>query len=141
MAYATIADVRARRSELDESAIPDEQVAAALDGAEAEVDAMLARRYAVPFDPVPKLVKSLTIDLATAQALDETFTGRGVDEEPRLSQSIRRRALARLKALAEGEAVLPGLSRSGGALSSTAGQVSSLASWDLYREPKPEWPA
>lgn len=139
MAYATVADVRGRISHLQ--GVPDARIEAALEGAEGEVDATLSRRYAVPFDPVPKLIKSITLDLATAQVLDDSFSGGGEEEEPKLSQSIRRRALARLRDLKDGVTALPGLTPTGGVLSSTAGQVSSLAEWDLYKEPRPQWPA
>lgn len=46
------------------AALTDGQIEAAIVNAQAEVDARLRGRYPVPFDPVPALVASITLDVA-----------------------------------------------------------------------------
>lgn len=68
-AYATTDDVRlvvARDQDKARSTaeLGDDQLDAAIEDAQAQVDGYLRGSYETPFDPVPALVKSLTVDIA-----------------------------------------------------------------------------
>lgn len=64
--YATTAEIRAEAgftgaANLDESFVEEQRRAA-----ESYINGALGRAYTVPFDPVPEIVKTLTIKLAAA---------------------------------------------------------------------------
>ena len=72
VAYATAEDVRSAvardflRQDRSPASLDDAQVASAIDNAQAQVDGYLRGSYETPFgDPVPALVKSLTVDIAS----------------------------------------------------------------------------
>lgn len=85
MAYTSPADIRSvLGSPTDPStaaSLPDETLQVAADEAQAEVDATLAGRFAVPFDegnapvPVPPLVASITRDIAAFLATMQLLKG------------------------------------------------------------------
>lgn len=70
VAYATPDDVRGAitrdLTKLKQSAasMSDEQIQANIDNAQSQVDGKLRRLYSVPFNPVPAMIKSITIDIA-----------------------------------------------------------------------------
>lgn len=106
------------------SSLGDAVLAAALDSAQAEVDARLAGRYQVPFFPgaVPSLVVSLTVDVA-AYLATLTFresTDLSVDDPIRLRYA---RAQELLRQLGSGELDLPGVT-SGGDTPATSGRAT-----------------
>lgn len=76
-------------------------VAEALTSASAEVDGYLARRYAVPLDPAPPLVRTLTVSIALWNLLGR----RPGLEEPAIEKRYRA-ALDLLRLIARGDATL-----------------------------------
>jgi phage gp36-like protein len=125
MAYSTQDDVlsmippaelAALTSEAGE--VPDSQVvAAAISRADAEIDAALGLRYAVPLSPVPERVKTLSVDLA----LYHLYSRRGV--APEVWRRKYQDALAFLKQVAGGQATLAG---SGGEPNGASREVPEL---------------
>jgi phage gp36-like protein len=77
-----------------------EVVEVCLARAAAEIDAYLAGRYVVPFNPVPERVKSLAVDLA----IYHLYSRRGV--MPEIREKNYQKALACLRELAGGQARL-----------------------------------
>jgi len=134
MAYSTLEDLLAMitASELAELTTesgddPDpEVVSQAITKADAEIDAYLGIVYEVPFSPVPLLIKSLSVDLA----LYHLYSRRSV--APAVRRQRYEAALAFLKGVASGQAVLPGV---GGIL------VTQISSADrrFSRETLEDW--
>jgi phage gp36-like protein len=89
----------------DSGETPDSQVVAeAINRAEAEIDAYLGSRYALPLTPVPDQVKGLSIDMA----LYHLYSRRSV--APPIRRQKYEAALSLLKQIAAGEAVVEGAS-------------------------------
>ena len=85
----------------DSGDTPDSQVVAeAIQRADAEIDAYLGIRYALPLTPVPDQVKGLSMDVA----LYHLFSRRSV--APAVRRQKYEEALSFLKLVAAGEAVL-----------------------------------
>ncbi len=85
--------------------VPDSQVTAeAIAWAEDEVNAYVGARYQVPLNPVPAKIKGLTVELA----LYSLYARRGV--APAVRRERYEAAMAFLKRVAEGLAVLEGVS-------------------------------
>jgi phage gp36-like protein len=112
MAYSTQDDILSMIPQTELAAltseageIPDGQtVAEAISRADAEIDAALGLRYAVPFSPVPERVKTLSVDLA----LYHLYSRRGV--APEVWRRKYQDALAFLKQVVGGQATLAGSS-------------------------------
>lgn len=111
MPYATPTDLAERLgpdllaflADDDGDAAPDTPIlTAALDDATAQIDAMLARRYAVPFDPVPERLVRLTVTLA----VHHLYLRRREALPPETALACTR-ARAELRDLATARAVLP----------------------------------
>jgi phage gp36-like protein len=111
--YATVGDVQEALAgdgdphTVTAAALPLGRVAAAILSAESEVDARLAGRYRVPFDPVPQLVRDVTVGIA-AYVADLGWRG-GVDYESEQDPVLLAHARAQrlLTGLADGSIVLP----------------------------------
>jgi len=89
----------------DSGDTPDSQVVTeAIDRADAEIDAYLGSRYALPLSPVPDQVKGLSMDMA----LYHLYSRRSV--APPVRRQKYEAALSFLKQIAAGEAVLAGAS-------------------------------
>lgn len=112
MAYCTESDLlslipQKELAELttDAGDTPDSQmVAEAIDRADAEIDAYLGSRYALPLTPVPDQVKGLSIDMA----LYHLYSRRSV--APPVRRQKYEAALSLLQQIAAGEAVVEGAS-------------------------------
>ncbi len=108
MAYCTQADIEKlvpvhELAELttESGSQPDSEVVqACLARAAAEIDAYLAGRYVVPFNPVPDRVKSLAVDLA----IYHLYSRRAV--MPEIREKNYQKALAFLREVADGQARL-----------------------------------
>lgn len=92
--------------------ITDAQITAEIDNAEAQINSVLARRYAVPFESgsVPTLVTQLTADIA-AYLSDLSYRGgAGRQYDSRLNPLVLRyeRASTFLTWLRDGEVDIPG---------------------------------
>lgn len=146
MAYSGPDDIEVRLASLgtlkptDRNKI-DPRIEQGISYADALIDSRLSSRYRVPFVPVPDLIRHISADLAAAFSLDGGFSGGGEDDEPKLSQSIRARALKELESLANGGTVLSGASPpepepgSGSGVvpnHSRLGQRPVLESWNMY---------
>jgi phage gp36-like protein len=111
VAYAQVSDVRiavsrdSNRPRNTAAEMSDEHIQAALDNAQAEIDAKLRHRYTTPFLPTPLLVKSVTIDIAAYLA---TINFRQERNIPDGDATVRRwmRACCLLDDLAKGVANL-----------------------------------
>jgi len=87
----------------DSGDIPDSQVVTeAIDRADAEIDAYLGSRYALPLEPVPDQVMGLSMDMA----LYHLYSRRSV--APPVRRQKYEAALSFLKQIAAGEAVVAG---------------------------------
>ncbi len=110
MAYCTESDLLSlipvkELAELttDSGDTPDSQVVAeAIDRADAEIDAYLGSRYALPLSPVPDQVKGLSMDMA----LYHLYSRRSV--APPVRRQKYEAALSFLKLIAAGEAIVEG---------------------------------
>ncbi len=113
--------------------LADEAVAAgALDQAEAQIDAYLGGRYAVPLNPVPPLIRGLAADLA----LYHLYSRRSV--APPVRQKKYEAALAFLKEVARGDVSLEALGLKPAGTSREAPEVQS-ASRVFDRDRMGEW--
>lgn len=81
MAYATLAELLSRFGDVAQVADVDgtgevdaEKVARALGDADAEIDAALVGRYALPMVPVPDLLTRIACDLARESLYDDAPT-------------------------------------------------------------------
>jgi len=81
MAYATLAELLSRFADIAQVADVDgtgeidaEKVARALGDADAEIDAALVGRYALPMAPVPDLLTRIACDLARESLYDDAPT-------------------------------------------------------------------
>ncbi|OPX20371.1 MAG: hypothetical protein BZ151_04395 [Desulfobacca sp. 4484_104] len=100
--------------------IPDPAIVAeAIAQADSEIDVYCAVRYAVPFDPVPSLVKSLSVDVAAYHL----YSRRSV--APEVRRQKYEDAITLLKAISQGTAVL---SMSSGVLTPNGREVAELTS-------------
>lgn len=110
MPYCTIEDLL---KQLDEAAlieltddagsgeVGEEVAAAAIADADAEIDAHAGLAHAVPLDPVPPLIRRLSVDLA----LHNLYARRG-GVVPESRERRHERALALLSRIAEGKIAL-----------------------------------
>jgi phage gp36-like protein len=78
-----------------------ERVAEAVEQADAEIDAYISKRYGVPLDPVPALVKKLSVDMAVYNLYSRT-----VMSAPEIRRERYADAIKRLEAIARGTAGL-----------------------------------
>lgn len=104
--YATLEDVRALvpqdvLTELTDdeglSEVNEARVAEALTRAASEVDAYAGGRYAVPLNPVPEMVRTLTVDMALYH-----LYARRVSAMPEVRAERYRTALRQLEGVARG---------------------------------------
>lgn len=113
MAYATyeeVQDVLARdasRQDGTAASIDEQTITAQIEAAESEINSRLAGQYTVPFNPVPKLINHLTVDIA-AYLADLVFR-ETQDYNTDLNPVYLRyqRAQAMLSQLQAGTAVIP----------------------------------
>lgn len=124
MPYASTTDLFARLApdllsllaDDDGDAAPDTAIlTAALDDASAQIDAALARRYAVPIDPAPDRLVRLAVDLAVA-----FLYRRRREALPAEAAAALTEALLDLVDLADGTAALPGVAPQTSPLDSTS---------------------
>lgn len=119
MSYATRADLEAAFSAAEIAQLESQglDIEAALARAEEEVNSYLAVRYAVPVAPVTEHVKTVTLDIARYRIFPIESEG-----EP---QERYERAIAWLKDVVAGRALLPGVTPAGdtGAAVPGVGQV------------------
>ena len=85
MAYSTIADIKESLDEAvliyltdDEGTgtVNDDRVLGAVGKADSEIDGYCQKRYVLPFDPVPNIINTLSVDIAIYQL----FSRRGFRE-------------------------------------------------------------
>ncbi len=126
MAYSTQTDIEKlipveELSELTAEAggVPDaEVVAEAIAKAEAEINAYCGGRYAVPFSPVPEVVRSLAVDMA----IYHLFSRR--DQMPEIRRQKYEDAIKFLRDVSRGLATL-GEMEGGAARDSGIAEISS----------------
>lgn len=146
MAYCSEAEIRLRAPAMPGDATGDSQVGEAIEAAEAEIDARLSGRYPVPFNPVPRLINAIAIDLAAAWALSAAFSAEGVDDQVKYAEYLEKRARELLEMLVKGELVLADAGDPVAASVpplgiSTFGQTPKIAGFDPYGKlPFPELP-
>jgi phage gp36-like protein len=71
--YASISEIRVEAGFEHAHNLKDSTIDQQRRAAEAEINASLSRAYTVPFTPVPEIVKTLTIQLASALLLDTAY--------------------------------------------------------------------
>jgi phage gp36-like protein len=112
-AYVTVPEVRenlradGEDTTVTASRLPEARVSWAIKQAEAEIDARLSSRYAVPFNPVPQLVWDVALSIASY--LTDLWYRGGVDYESERDPVLLAYARARdlLKGLMDGSIDLP----------------------------------
>jgi len=86
MPYSAVADIRDALDEAvliyltdDEGAglVDEDRVTAAIAAADAEIEGYCQKRYDLPFDPVPAIIRTLSVDIAVYKL----FTRRGFRED------------------------------------------------------------
>lgn len=107
--YATLADILEQVAEAELIALTDDTESAVVDQTVIEraitnagtvIDAHCGSRYAVPFDPVPELVRMYAVDLATYNL----FSRRTHVPVPEVITERQKQALAFLRQVQKGEA-------------------------------------
>lgn len=93
---AELAEITAESGDTPDAAVVSEAIAKA----DSEIEAYCGVKYRLPFDPVPERVKSLSVDIA----LYHLYSRRSV--APAVRRQKYEDAIALLKAIAQGEAVL-----------------------------------
>ncbi len=110
MPYCTLSDLLCQVSEsvliqLTDDANTGSVVATvinqAIADADAEIDGYCGKRYALPFSPVPDLVRKMSVDIALYN-----LHGRRADSMPDDRAERYRQAVARLRDVARGTAML-----------------------------------
>ena len=121
MAYATADSLYARAhpdnivrwcDDDNDGVLCDEELATvdeAVADADAEIDARLGNRYAVPFDPVPRIIQRISCDLAIYYLAQRRGFVTADGGQSNLYLLNYRRALDLLEMLADGAASIPGL--------------------------------
>lgn len=126
MSYASQSDMIERFGAEDIEALTDhegagqidaEALARALGDADAQIDAILARRYDVPLTVVPDHVVRVACDLARANLYDHDI--------PEHVAHLRDMAIAWLKDVAAAKADLPGVDEKTGAASAGSAELVS----------------
>lgn len=64
--YATVEDIRREAGFENATNLKDSAIAEQLRQAQSEINAALSGVYAVPFDPVPEIIRTLTVQLTAA---------------------------------------------------------------------------
>ena len=107
MAYCALTDIQERIPEemltqltddAGEGAVDQEQVDAAIERADAEIDTWCGALYRTPFSPAPAIVRELSADLAAA-----LLYGRRGSDIPAAVQAQAKAARDLLKAVCKGE--------------------------------------
>lgn len=132
MAYCVLADLYNQISMADLIALSDDTGVAvvpnatvtsrAITDADAEIDAYLYGKYSTPLDPVPEIIKKLSIDLAIYNLSGRRGLGVSEERKERYRDGIRL-----LRDIQKGVA---SLGASTPAASSTGGPVSNLSADD-----------
>lgn len=99
--YATWQDVVKRYHFVTTTGLTSEEFDPSIEMAEGIIDGYCARSYAVPFTPVPALIKHLCVDLAMIDVVDR------FPNTPDFIRNRIERAQEMLKMLAEGTLLLP----------------------------------
>lgn len=138
MAYCTVTDVQKRALLLQQ--VDSSKIVAGIAWADSLLEARLGGRYAVPFTPVPTIIRELSADLAAYYIIFEEHTagGEGVPVEAALE--LKNRAYDLVKELQSGNSILPGVVGSGGAAPSPSILTSNpepniLREFDLVNVP------
>lgn len=108
MAYCTPADVRTVIPLIDAVTLPDAEVNKFIDKAGAYVDGMLRNTYAIPFNPVPELIKSVTVDYCAYLILRTVFF-QNTPNLTEVTKELKKSVDDTLKALAYGDLDLDAL--------------------------------
>lgn len=131
MAYCTTTDLYSQISESDIIAITDDAGAGAINSdiveqaiadGDAEINAHIAGRYTVPIDPVPEIIKKLSVDFAIYR-----LSGRRGMSIPEDRKANYNNGVALLRDIQKGDATL-GVSTPDPV--NTSGAVSTLTATD-----------
>ncbi len=133
MSYSNISQVRRRNAAiLTESAVTDEVIADLILVADSLIDSFLACKYTVPLMTIPHLIKGISADLASADALDMIIGNRGEEEEAKQANLLRSKSLELLKLISDGKIKLSGQTSNSTSYiySSTYGVSKKFEDWN-----------
>lgn len=105
MPYCTPSDVRAIIPLIDESTMPDEQIQVFITKAESYIDSKLRGIYAVPFNPVPSLIRDIAIEY-TAYLVLRTIYFQNTPNQTEIVGELKENVNSALSGLVEGELYL-----------------------------------
>ncbi len=117
MPYCTLEDIYGSMEESDVIGYTDDaglntvdetRTTQAIDGAGSLIDAYLAKRYTVPLDPVPGMIRELAVDIAIYKICSRR------DQAPDGRRKKYEDAIRFLERIAEGKALVPGASGASG---------------------------
>ncbi len=123
----------------NEKSLTERIISEGIEWAESRIDSRLARRYNVPFNPVPKVVGGLASDLAAYFVLREAYAGGGENNAPTLAREIYEEAEKLLADLVNGDAMIPGVLDKTNPMSPLISRDKTpgiMASFDLVNRPK-----
>lgn len=106
MAYSLESEVRNLAECLEDA--EQAKILAGIAWGDSVIDAKLSRRYSTPFGPVvPKIIKSISIDLAGYHAMMAIHTAGGEDVPVLNAQALKDRAYELLQDLQDGDSTAP----------------------------------
>lgn len=140
MGYCDIADIRAKMPLVTATQMSDVDVQDIITEVSNQIDANLAKRYALPLaSPVPEILRLICKRLVCAEVLDVRQSGDTKADEVPLSVRITKHAAEVLEQLRTGKIVLPGapfIANIVGTTSRPSGQ-SYLQNFDGRSDPDP----
>jgi phage gp36-like protein len=106
MAYATVADIRARMKGLPAS-FADGDILSHIEQADTIINGYLYDSYDVPFSPVPEVIETISINLAI-YLLHESLYSSFQPNQDQFNVKRYERVMEMLKMISEGSIVLEG---------------------------------
>jgi phage gp36-like protein len=133
MTYASPTQIRQIMRKLP-SSVSDEEITSHIEKASALIDGLLGEAYVTPFNPVPKLIESLAIDL-TIYFLAETLYSSNMPNLDEYQEKRYKRAMEMLNMIAKGDLYI------GVPMKSThkSGFASTNDADPIFTLDEPEW--
>lgn len=137
--YCTVAEIKSRLPKLLKDIPDDDEISSYITDTMAKIDAVLCKKYNVPFVTVPALVNSLTKDFVISNIITDHYAGDGTVEELPYVKDKLRDAKDLLSRLQSGKDVIPGTIQKASLFMTgyvADGQAPVVSRFDLYNEPE-----